>query len=182
MLGIGNHRVSTMVDLAPEALALFDVNPFGYAGVVETFAGEFTPPATEGFAAPEPAAAPVAEPPESGERESRAASPAESAADAVAPESVGAEPARTVAPPAPVAAEAAAPAAPREEEEFSDKVSADEAQRITDAYSDVLLSPKPEPQASAPAAEAEAGARRTGPRVLGRIDLSRKPTPAKTAA
>jgi translation initiation factor IF-2 len=168
-LGIGNRRVSTMVDVAPETLAMFDVSPFGYAAsgrvATESMASVTDAILAEPPIAPLPSASPAPQ-------EEAAASaahiaepaPAETEPEAASPELAG-QP---------------GPAAPHEEEEYSDKVSADEAQRITDAYSDVLLSE----QAVAPAATetvVEGAVKRTGPRVLGRIDLTRKATPAKTA-
>jgi len=193
-LGIGNRRVSTMVDVSPETLALFDASPFGYAGNAGPMATESAAFVTDGLAAPEPqtdespAAAPVLEAPGEAPAVAEAeAAPVESAAPVVAAKPVVVEILEVPAAPAPVAPGKAAPAVPTkagpEEEDFSDKVSADEAQRITDAYSDVLLSQ--DAAAAAPVvadAATDPAAKRTGPRVLGRIDLSRKPVPAKTAA
>jgi translation initiation factor IF-2 len=182
-LNIGSRRVSTMIDVAPETLALFDASPFGYAaGPGAPYFAESTAAVTNGIGAVEPAVVEAPPAPVATEPETQAAPPAAAVeAEAVdAPAVVEEAP----APPPPVAAPEDAPAAKiaREEEEYSDKVSADEAQRITDAYSDLLN--KKEEQAAAPAsavAEVDPAAKRTGPRVLGRIDLSRKPTPAKAA-
>ena len=178
-LAIGDHRVSTMVDVDPETLAQFDPSPFGYAA----FTG---PLGTVSSAAFTDGAGIVAEAPE-----------AEAAAPAV--ENVVAPPAIDVAALEQTPVEAKAPAArpaphvetqvpepapaAEDEEEFSDKVSADEAQRITDAYSEQLLK-REEVVAAPPVADAAADTtvKRTGPRVLGRIDLTRKPPAAKTAA
>ena len=196
-LGIGNRSVSTMVDLAPETLAMFDQGTFAYASGAP-FATESHAPVTEVQAEAESVVVtPSADLPDEG------ASAVE--AEAVETPAAGSAPAE-VAPPVEVEPPVAVETGPvedmaeaREEEDYSDKISPDEAQRITDAYTDALLR-----QAEADAAAVEAvnetaaatatteapkaapvedpTARRTGPRVLGRIDLSRKPTPAKPAA
>src|SRR5688572_14186750 len=55
-LNIGSRRVSTMVDVAPETLALFDASPFGYAsGPGGHFFAESTAAVTNGIGALEPA-------------------------------------------------------------------------------------------------------------------------------
>ncbi len=181
-LNIGNRRVSTMVDVAPETLALFDPSPFGYASGLGSFTAESAAAVTDGIAAAEPAVVETPPAPPVPEPEEQAAQPA---ALETEPAEAPAEVVEAVAAPAsaPLQEEPASTKSAREEEEYSDKVSADEAQRITDAYSDLLS--RKEEQAAAPAsAVAEGGevaAKRSGPRVLGRIDLTRKPTPAKTA-
>ena len=184
-LGIGNRRVSTMIDIAPETLALFDASPFGYASAGGPFDAESVAAVTNGMAAAEPMPAESAAAPAVADHEAQAAAPEVQVPEATAaPAEVEAPAAVKPAPAAPVApVEVVATKPGREEEEFSDKVSADEAQRITDAYTDALLREK-EAAASAPvpAAEADVAVKRTGPRVLGRIDLSRKPVPAKPAA
>src|SRR6185369_4384974 len=177
-LSIGDRRVSTMVDVDPETLALFDPSPFGYAAVTGPLgtisSAAFTDGADLAADLPEPEAPlpPPVEavtatpPPEAIESESAAIEARKAAAKPAT-----ARPAQEVVEPAP---------ASEDEEEFSDKVSADEAQRITDAYSDVLL--KREEVVPAPAVAdgtPEVAAKRTGPRVLGRIDLTRKPVPAR---
>src|SRR5689334_10077106 len=43
-LGIGNRRVSTMVDVAPETLALFDASPFSYASGAHPYTSESAAP------------------------------------------------------------------------------------------------------------------------------------------
>jgi translation initiation factor IF-2 len=179
-LNIGNRRVSTMIDVAPETLALFDAGPFGYASGLLPFVAESTAAVTNGIAAVEPAIVEAPPTPVAGEPEVVAAPASAEAEPVETPTDAEAAP----APVAPLAVEAEPTAvkAEREDEEYSDKVSADEAQRITDAYSDLLS--RKEEQAAAPvsaAAEPDAAVKRTGPRVLGRIDLTRKPTPAKAA-
>jgi translation initiation factor IF-2 len=180
-LQIGSRRVSTMVDVAPETLALFDASPFSYASNPGPFVADSTAAVTNGIAAVEPVVVEAAPAPAPPEPEIEAAA---------MPASVEAEPVEAPVETVDTAAPAPSPAPPEtpvvktasEEEEYSDKLSADEAQRITDAYSDLLS--KKEEQAAAPAAaeaEGETAVKRTGPRVLGRIDLTRKPTPAKAA-
>jgi translation initiation factor IF-2 len=179
-LNIGSRRVSTMVDVAPETLALFDASPFGYASGLGPFVADSSAAVTNGIGTVEPAfveALPAATP----EPEAKAGAPAP---EVPAPVEAPAESQEQPAPPLATAPEEGVTAkTAHEEEEYSDKVSADEAQRITDAYSDLLS--RKEEQAAAPAAaevEGETAVKRAGPRVLGRIDLSRKPTPAKAAA
>ncbi|MBI5503862.1 MAG: translation initiation factor IF-2 [Deltaproteobacteria bacterium] len=169
-LGVGARRVATMVDVAPELLARFDPSPFAYASVPILNTGT-EPAVAEAPAppAPEPETAPVCEP------GAAAPAPAELQPEPVAVEAAPAQvepvaPASTGAEEIPVEVAAA-------EEDFSDKLSADEAQRITDDYTDVLLS-RSEAPAEQPAV-AEEATRRPGPRVLGRIDLTRKPAVAK---
>ncbi|MFN2425712.1 MAG: translation initiation factor IF-2 [Candidatus Binatia bacterium] len=187
VLGIGNRRVSTMIDLAPETLALFDANPFGYASSSGPFDAESSADVTNGVSALDGAPPEAGAPAPSEEPQPEAVAPADMAPEVPAERAdVEAAPAPVVKPvPAPPAAVVEAPPArpTREEEEFSDKVSADEAQRITDAYSDVLLREKEAAAAATPvvATEADGTVKRTGPRVLGRIDLSRKPVAAKPA-
>ncbi len=165
-LGVGTRRVATMVDATPELLARFDPSPFAYASVPGLVSTESSAAVTEAEAIL-PEILPVPEVVE-------AATAVEVEPAHVEPEQVLAEPA---APIAVVAEEAPVPEVVAGEEDFSDKISADEAQRITDDYTDVLLS-----QTAAPVVEAlvaEETTRRPGPRVLGRIDLNRKPTVVK---
>jgi translation initiation factor IF-2 len=184
-LGIGNRRVSTMVDVSPETLALFDAGPFSYASEPALFASESVASSTDAESAAAAMPAPVAEAAPAATPETSPETEAEAAGEPAAPKPV--EPAPVEVAPAPVEAPAPAIARPvaAEEEEFSDKVSADEAQRITDAYSEALA--QEEAAAAAPVvAEADAvpevAVKRAGPRVLGRIDLTRKAVPAKPAA
>ncbi|HYC54851.1 MAG TPA: translation initiation factor IF-2 [Candidatus Binatia bacterium] len=171
-LGIGNRRVATAIELSPEALALFDPNPFAYASLPVISAPEPTQAPVE--AAPPPAAAELpAEPLEA------AAVIAESvpAVDAAPPEIT------PIVEPDPIpdpVIEEVAPEPVAEEEDFSDKVSPDEAQRITDDYTEALLS-RAEAPAAPPVEVPEEGVRRGGARVLGRIDLTRKPAAARPA-
>ena len=48
VLGIGNRRVSTMVDVSPETLALFDASPFGYAAALGPIGTESAAAFTDG--------------------------------------------------------------------------------------------------------------------------------------
>ena len=54
-LGIGNRRVSTMVDVAPETLALFDASPFGYASSAGHVTADSAAAVTDAGGVPEPA-------------------------------------------------------------------------------------------------------------------------------
>lgn len=209
-LGIGNRRTSTMVDLAPETLLMFDLVPFSYAAGVP-LAPAPTPPAPDDEAKAEtpvevaqpsvPAEQPVTKEPTQAEAPASAVSapvdaptpaPVEAGSAEPAPVEAAPEPAsepvaepvaETVAEPAAttVAERGAKPAS--EDEEYSEKVSADDAQSITDDYAEALRTADGSSGDAASATpDSETPARRTGPRVLGRIDLSRKPVTAKPAA
>jgi len=166
-LGVGSRRVATMVDATPELLARFDPSPFAYASVPM----------------PDVTAAAVAEPEAAPAVQVQTAIEAGEAVPAfeVQPESPALEPEQAAeevaAPVVPVEEPTAEAEAATTEEDFSDKISADEAQRITDDYTDVLLS-QTEVSVAEPVAVEEV-ARRPGPRVLGRIDLNRKPAVSK---
>ncbi|HYB97749.1 MAG TPA: translation initiation factor IF-2 [Candidatus Limnocylindrales bacterium] len=170
-LNIGNRRVATAIELTPEALALFDPNPFAYASLPVMVAAEPAPAETP---APPPA------PPARAEEATPAATPVAETTPTL--EAAPPEPAPIIEPDPilePVIDEPP-PAPPVEEEDFSDKVSPDEAQRITDDYTEALLS-RAEAPAAPPVEAPEEGARRGGARVLGRIDLTRKPAAARPA-
>lgn len=197
--GAAGLLVSTAVALKPASLVRFDDDEFASAAFFpideqarETIvAATEEPAASDASAAPEVAAATESSEPTSGAEQVAAESAAPDAADGAAP-----------------AADAAAPVASNEdaeEDSYRGKVSRDIAERITEelrtaaeeqerlALEAAELAAKQAEEAAqavvveeeeAPAEEAVVsadGAPRTGPKILGRIDLTKKPTPVKSA-
>jgi translation initiation factor IF-2 len=148
-------RAATMVDVAPDLIALFDTNAFAYAATL--------PPSSTVIE-------PVAQPPAQ-ELEALAPEPAV----------VVVEETTTPEPPAPVVAEAVAVVAEPAPEPVAVPVAEEEEQEVIPVDEPDKLAQELLSHAEARQAEEASGAslERRGPaRVLGRIDLSAKPKPA----
>ncbi len=166
----GRPFAATAVAVPPQALAVFESNEFAYASLPAAVAAEEVEVVVEPVQATETAPVPEAEP----EAAAGDEAPVREAEKAPETETVEAAPQEEV--PQAAAVEEVKTEAQEPEAELPYKVSADDAAQISnELLTAAEASQEPERK------EEKAPAPKVGPRVLGRIDLTKKAVPVRPA-